>query len=68
VSAFNRFILFRDFVKDGQRNGRANPNAYMVCYENGDFSGDELRLREYTPYFYIYNFDNRARSCCMDGM
>ena len=47
---------------------RTNSNAYLVCYENSDYSGDEVRLREYAPYLNLYNFNNRARSCCIHGM
>ena len=47
---------------------RTNSRAYLVCYENSNYSGDEVRLREYAPYLNYYNFNNRARSCCIHGM
>ena len=47
---------------------QSNSAAYLVCYENADWSGDEVRLREYAPYLSLYNFNNRARSCCVNGM
>ena len=47
---------------------RANSKAYLVCYENSNYSGDEVRLLEYAPYLNLYNFNNRARSCCIHGM
>ena len=47
---------------------QSNSAAYLVCYENSDWSGDEVRLREYAPYLSLYNFNNRARSCCVNGM
>jgi len=47
---------------------RANSKAYLVCYENPDYSGDEVRLLEYAPYLNLYNFNNRARSCCIHGI
>ena len=46
----------------------SNSGAYLVCYENSNYSGDEVRLREYAPYLNYYNFNNRARSCCIHGM
>ena len=51
-----------------ERQSNSKNAAYLVCYENADWSGDEVRLREYAPYLSLYNFNNRARSCCINGM
>ena len=51
-----------------RRQSNSAAAAYLVCYENSAWSGDEVRLREYAPYLSLYNFNNRARSCCVNGM
>ena len=40
----------------------------LTCYENYNQQGDSVVLSEYTPILENYNFDNRAASCCFEGI
>ena len=40
----------------------------LTCYENYNHQGDSVVLSEYTPILDNYNFDNRAASCCFQGI
>ena len=40
----------------------------LICYERAGQQGDSVILSNYAPYLDNYNFNNRAASCCFQGM
>ena len=40
----------------------------LTCYERAGNQGDAVILTDYAPYLDNYNFNNRAASCCFEGM
>ena len=45
-----------------------NDQQKLTCYERAGQQGDSVILRNYAPYLDNYNFNNRAASCCFQGM
>ena len=40
----------------------------LICYDNANFTGDMVVLREDTPFLNTLNFDNRIEACIVTGM
>jgi len=40
----------------------------LTCYERAGNQGDAVILTDYAPYLDNYNFNNRAASCCFEGI
>ena len=43
-------------------------NQKLTCYERAGQQGDSVILTDYAPYLDNYNFNNRAASCCFQGV
>ena len=42
--------------------------AKLTCYEGPNQQGSSVVLEDYAPVLDNYNFNNRAASCCFNGM
>jgi hypothetical protein len=49
-------------------SARANVKQVLTCYEFENARGDSVKLIDYAKNLGNYNFNNRARSCCFNGM
>ena len=62
------FLAFVSAKKPYNSHSGQENRQKLTCYERYNHQGDSVVLSEYAPILDNYNFDNRASSCCFEGI
>ena len=68
LSILITFLAFVSAKKPYNSKSPQENRQKLTCYERYNHQGDSVVLSEYAPILDNYNFDNRASSCCFEGI